>query len=63
MGRIKRPLDSTLVSLDSFEVVVCFVEVAGGSGGQLLFGVEQFEIHIDGKDGIECVLGEAGSGP
>ena len=63
MARIKRPLDSTLVSLDSFEVVVCFVEVAGGSCGQLLFGVEQLEIHIDGKDGIECVLGGTRRGP
>jgi len=52
-----------LVRLDSFEVVVCLVEVAGGSGGQLLFGVEKLDKQVDGVDGIERGLGDAGGGP
>ncbi len=44
-------------------MVVCLVEVAGGSGSELLFGVEQFEIEIYAENGIECLLGRAGGGP
>ena len=44
-------------------MVVSLVEVSGGSGGQLLFGVEQLDIQVDGVDGIEGGLGDAGGVP
>ena len=44
-------------------MVVCLVEVAGGCGSELLFGVEQFEIDVYAENGIECLLGRAGGGP
>ena len=56
VGRVEGPLHSRVVFCDLLEVMHCFVEVAGGSGPQLILVVEQLYVSLQCNNCVQVLL-------